>query len=320
MFWNRKITMCVAVQCEDDVSGGKAKKKSALLAALRRTCFAVCVCVMLVSGYKLLQYSVENKRAGDTYRNIGQIYVRFPASVTIAPTPTAVPESVPTAAPESPDDTPAEDGTPDDPTPETSYIDEPAPDFWPDVDFDGLRGVNPDFAAWFMCSGTNINYPVVHGTDNVYYLTHMFDNKANAAGALFIDYRNKLGFADCNTIIYGHHMRNHSMFWTLTRYKSQAYYDAHPVMRLLTPEGNFEVQVFSGFVADTFQDAWRIFFVSGDDFLNWIQSLRQRSRFFSDVPIAENDRIITLSTCDYEFNDARYVLYGKLVPVDSGAA
>jgi sortase B len=296
---------------------GKQKERSETVNTLRRVCFVVCVCVMLFSGYKLVDYVIENKRAGDAYKDIEQSYVKPPANIAA---PTTAPEVVPTAAPERPDAQPPEETSAEDPPPTVSYIDEPAPDYWPDVDFAGLRGVNQDFSAWLMCPGTNINYPVVRGADNDYYLTHMFNNATNSAGALFIDYRNKSGFADRCTIIYGHHMRNHSMFWTLTRYKNQSFYNAHPTMRLLTEDGNYEVQIFSGFVASTSDKAWRLYFISDEDYLNWIQELRWRSLFTADVPITKDDRIITLSTCDYEFNDARYVLYGKLVPVEPGAA
>lgn len=90
---------------------------------------------------------------------------------------------------------------------------------------------------------------MAQGEDNSYYLKHLYDGTANKVGCLFIDYENAEDFSDNNTIIYGHNMRDGSMFSTLVEYKAQAYYDEHPEMYLVTPEGGYVVEVFSAFVA-----------------------------------------------------------------------
>jgi sortase B len=281
--------------------------------------FVLSAGVMLFSGYKLIEGQLEYKRANDTYADIGATFVKPPA--TTAPQPTAAPpEPQPTgSSPNAPVPSGGyaqadESDEPDEPV-GSDYMHEPAPDYWPQVDFDGLRSVNPDFVAWLLCPGTNVNHPVVQGQDNDYYLTHMFNGTRNSAGSLFLDYRNSAGFADRNTIIYGHHMRNRNMFWTLTQYKSQSFYNAHPAFRLLTPDGNYEIQLFAGYVASENDDAWRTYFVSDEDFLAWLSRSWERSTFSADVPLDAGDRIVTLSTCTYDFKDARYVLLGKLVPV-----
>jgi sortase B len=274
---------------------------------------------MLVSGYKLVDGMLEYKRADDAYSEIGRDFVKPPPDISV---PAPAPESPsPQPAPQPPDDTVTADETvsdESDPPAKPNYVDNPTPDYWPEVDFEGLRGVNPDFAAWLLCVGTNVNYPVVHGADNTYYLTHLFDYRQNGSGSLFIDYRNSPGFADRNTIIYGHNMRNHSMFWTLTRYRDPAFYRAHPTFRLLTSEGNYEIQLFAGYVASTENNAWRVHFSSDDDFLEWVGARKGYSAFASDVSVEAGDRVVTLSTCAYDFNDARYVLFGKLVPFTGG--
>jgi sortase B len=193
-------------------------------------------------------------------------------------------------------------------------VDKPAPEGWPEVDFEGLRAVNLDIAAWLTCAGTNVNYPVAHGQDNEYYLTHMFNFARNGAGTLFVDYRNSPGFTDRHTIIYGHNMNNHSMFWTITQYKNQRYYDAHPVFMLVTPEGDYEIQLISGRIVVAGDNAWRLAFESDEDYLAWLQNSQALSTFYSPVPVSAEDRVVTLATCTYEYNDARYVLTGKLVP------
>ena len=110
-------------------------------------------------------------------------------------------------------------------------------------------GQGPDVKAWLELPGTVIQYPVGPGRDNSYYLKHLYDGTAKKVGCLFIDYENAEDFSDNNTIIYGHNMRDGSMFSTLVEYKAQAYYDEHPEMYLVTPEGGYVVGCFSAFVA-----------------------------------------------------------------------
>lgn len=181
------------------------------------------------------------------------------------------------------------------------------------VDFSALREINHDIAAWLTCDGTRINYPIVQGNDNSFYLNHLFDGKPDKAGCLFIDSRNTPDFADKNTVIYGHNMKNNSMFAVLIEYKKQAFYDFHPDMLLLTPQENYVIEIFSGYVTDTKNESWKTQFNDRNDFSNWIANVYAKSMFVSGVEVSDADRIITLSTCTYEFEDARYVLHGKLV-------
>ena len=106
------------------------------------------------------------------------------------------------------------------------------------VDFDALFAKSQDIIGWLYCPDTPINYPVVQAADNEYYLHRLLDDRNNSGGTLFVDYRNSSDLSDWNSIIYGHNMRNDSMFGSLTDYKSQSYFDAHPEIFLLTPERN----------------------------------------------------------------------------------
>ena len=94
---------------------------------------------------------------------------------------------------------------------EGQAVDRPVP---PEVDWESLKAINPDIIAWLQIEGTQISYPVMKGTDNDYYLHHTFEKNYNSAGSIFIEYTNSSDFQDCNTIIYGHNMRNGSMFGT----------------------------------------------------------------------------------------------------------
>lgn len=182
---------------------------------------------------------------------------------------------------------------------------------WPEVDFAALQAINPDIIAWIYIEGTNINYPVVQGEDNSYYLKHLVDGSPNGSGAIFMDYRNQPDFSDPHTIIYGHHMKNGSMFSGLDKYKKQDFYDEHPVALVLTPNKNYQLEFFAGYVADVEADAWQLGFTL-DGFEQWLSDAKLKSCFNSSIAPAVTDKIVTLSTCSYEFNNARFVLVGRI--------
>ncbi len=183
------------------------------------------------------------------------------------------------------------------------------------VDFNALRQQNSDIIGWLYSADTVINYPIVQNSDNEYYLTHLFDGTTNKNGCLFADYRNAGDFSDPNTFIYGHHMRNGTMFASLVKYKEQAYYDAHPIMYLLTPDANYRVELFAGYVTDPLNSVYTLGFADAAQFLSYTTTAKASSTFTNDVVLTPEDHVIVLSTCTYEFNDARYVVLGKLVEV-----
>lgn len=175
------------------------------------------------------------------------------------------------------------------------------------IDFDALKKENSDIVGWIYCPDTPINYPVVKGRDNNQYLRTDLKGKYLVSGTIFTDYRNGEVGEDPNYIVYGHNMKNATMFGTLVKYKEQSYYDAHPVLYFLTPENNYVIELCAGAVVKRDSDIYQI---SPQE--NTITELVSKSTFSSTVEFAESDDIITLSTCSYEFNTARYVLIGKL--------
>ena len=188
---------------------------------------------------------------------------------------------------------------------------EPAEPVWPKVDFDALQEINPDVVGWIYIPGTKINYPVLHGDTNDTYLYHLMTGEYNSAGSIFLDAGVPSDFTAQNNPIYGHHMKNGSMFADVSDYWSQEFYDAHPFAMLVTPEGNFYVRIFSGYVTDAWDDAWTLAF-GEDSFDAWLRKLERKSYFHTDVKPTTGDRIVTLSTCTYEYDDARFVVHGVL--------
>ena len=182
------------------------------------------------------------------------------------------------------------------------------------INFKALRKQNKDVKAWLYSEGTVINYPVVQGDDNSYYLYRMVNGEWNGKGSLFIDYRVEKPFRDFNTIIYGHRMKDGSMFHSLTEYESKRYYDKHPVMQLITPKHEYDVEIFGVIRIPADSPMYKCQFDSYEEKANYLAQIKKNSLInIDEVEVSAEDRIEMLSTCTYEFEDARMVVYGKLV-------
>ena len=183
------------------------------------------------------------------------------------------------------------------------------------VDLDKFFADYPDAVAWIYCPDTKINYGVVEAEDNDYYLHRAIDGSQSASGALFVDCNNSRDFSDENTVIYGHHMNDGTKFASIMGYRERGYYGQHPVMYLSTRDMNYRVELFSSYLTDADSDTYSFRFDSTQEYAAWLQRMRSQSDFQSDVMLSTDDRVITLSTCSYEYTDARYVVQGRLVPI-----
>lgn len=179
-------------------------------------------------------------------------------------------------------------------------------------DFSSLQAGSPDTVAWITGEDTPIDYPVMHTDNNEYYLSHLYSGEENRYGALFADCR--------NTVIYGHNMKNDAMFGSLMGYKEQAYYEEHPTMTLYTPDGDYTIELLSGTLESGDREFVRFRFESEEDFTGYIQSLQSRSTFSSHGTAVPGDRLVSLCTCTYKQNNARYLVVGRLLPVSESGA
>lgn len=184
------------------------------------------------------------------------------------------------------------------------------------VDFAKLQAENEEVQGWIYCEGTPINYPVVKGEDNSFYLNHSYDGKESASGAIFMDVSNRSGFADANSILYGHHMKNGSMFAGLEKWADQEYYEEHPQMWLLTPEGDYRIVLFAGYTTRSDSETYTIFTDFCPEMEEYLKKCMEKSDFRADLEKA-GQKFVVLSTCAYSFEEARYVLHGILVPVEA---
>lgn len=181
------------------------------------------------------------------------------------------------------------------------------------VNFDKLKNTNSDTVGWINVSGTNINYPVVQTKDNTYYLTHSFDKTYNKAGWVFMDYRNKMDNINKNTIIYAHSRVNNTMFGSLNKTLKKDWYNnkSNHMIRLSTENINSMWQIFSVYTVPNTNDYIKTVFNNDDEFLDFINLIKNRSKFDFATDVNISDNIITLSTC-YKTNE-RVVVHAKLI-------
>jgi sortase B len=185
------------------------------------------------------------------------------------------------------------------------------------VDFAALAQKNSEIVGWIYIPDSKVDYPMVKGTDNSFYVSHTFEKKANGAGAIFLDWKNSGDFSDRNTVIYGHHMKNGSMFAALVEYKNPDYFNSHRTIYLYTPQGVYTATVFSAYVDVATGPQTTISFANDAEFLSFVETMRNQSITRADTPIGAEDRIITLSTCTYEYDDARFIVQAVLHPVNT---
>ena len=164
------------------------------------------------------------------------------------------------------------------------------------IDFAKLKQKNSDAIAWIKVNGTDIDFPVVKGTDNSYYLTHNFDKEKNKAGWIFADYRNKFDGTDKNIIIYGHNMKNGSMFASLKDVIKEEWYNSenNKYIALITENENCKYQVFSVYQTETEEYYLQ---TNISNFKEFVEKIKGRSKKNFNVDIKETDSILTLSTC-----------------------
>lgn len=183
------------------------------------------------------------------------------------------------------------------------------------IDFESLQAANSDVIGWIYCEGTVINYPVLQGADNDFYLHHTYEGEYSRSGSIFVDTANRPGFLDSNTVIYGHHMKNGSMFASLQDWKDQEFYEEHPIIWLLTPDQDYKIVLLGGYGTSAYSDTYTIFTGPCEEFDAYLDKCIKQSDFQADVEIDPQGKYVLLSTCAYMFENARYVLHGILVPV-----
>ena len=204
-----------------------------------------------------------------------------------------------------------------------------APDTEDGIDWDELKAINPEIVGWIYLNDTQIDYPVLwHKGDDMndqFYLNHNYKGDWDSYGTIFLDYRCTKGTDSRNVIMHGHHMNDGSMFGDLMNYGGMSgdldFYKKAPVIKFDTPQANGKYKIISIYKTNTLSSQGEFFnYLRGDfqndkDFMNYIYNVRIRSLINCPVTVNEDDELITLSTCSYEFTNFRTVVVARRVRI-----
>ena len=184
------------------------------------------------------------------------------------------------------------------------------------VDFNELLKKNPDTVGWIKVEGTKVNYPVVQASDNNYYLSHAFNKTANQGGWIFADYRVNFKDFGKNTIIYGHNMNNKTMFGSIPNmlYNSYLSNSSNYYIKISTPTSNSVWKVFSIYTVDPQTYYLKTNFKS-EPYSKFLSTLKSRSIYNFGIDVSENDKILTLSTCD-NTGTKRVAVHAKMINIE----
>ncbi len=193
-----------------------------------------------------------------------------------------------------------------------------------EVDFDKLKSVNEDVVGWIYVDALpDISYPIVKGKDNQTYLHQTYEKNYNFAGTIFVDYENSGDFSDCNTLVYGHNMKNGSMFGHLKKFREDdKLYKQDKYFWILTPERNYRYEIITAYTTGVNSDTYTLFKGPGEEFEKYLETIKGYSEIQTDdTDLTSKDKIVTLSTCTGE-DSTRLVVQGKRVDAEDadGAA
>lgn len=172
----------------------------------------------------------------------------------------------------------------------------------------------PNMVGWIRCEGISIDYPIMQTDDNSYYLDHLPDGSKNRLGSIFLDKSVKSDFSSPVSIIYGHMMQSNEMFGELNNYRKQDFYEKHSKLELYTMEGKKSLVLLAAYLVDGSSNPYPKEFGTSDAFYAYIQEIQSKSFFESKEKAVPSDKLVILSTCAYDFDEARLAIVGYLVP------
>ena len=266
-------------------SGGRRRKKKKQSRALYYVILLILLGVLVFSAVKIISYFKQQSDAADAQQEISDNYIT-PGNSTDDNTDDTQKDNDKDKATKTPDD-------------ETIT-----------VNFEKMVADYPDVVGYIYCANTNLKNPIQYGKGNDYYLTHDSKGNTNNNGSIFVEQVNSGSFSDNNTIIYGHNMKSGMMFADLTKYKDKSYYSSHPYIYIYTPSQNYRLDLYAGFVCEHDDEVYATSLTQDQ-----LKAMAAKSTFTSNIG-TPTGKTVTLSTCSYEFDNARYVVIGALNPIN----
>lgn len=184
-----------------------------------------------------------------------------------------------------------------------------------------LKKENQDIVGWLEIKDTNINYPVLQGEDNEYYMTHNYKKQKSKNGSIFLDKDYNWNIESNNLLMYGHNLNNGTMFQELLKYEKEEFYKKHPIISFTTEkeESNFEIisviktKVFYKDEKNVFRYYFFINPNNEEEYNNFIKNAKKESLYETGKTANYGDELITLSTCSYHVKDGRFAVIGKKI-------
>lgn len=306
---------------EDDALDlpAEGKKKLSNSEIIRRVILAVSLVLIVISAGMLLnewRLSNENKNLEDEISNL-----------IIDVTEPTTGDKKPSKDKDDEETTDAEETTEPVLTPAQQWAQLKAE--YPDVIFPvdlqlkyaKLYATNQDFVGYLSADGVNLNLPIVQTDNDEDYMNKNFYGKSTKYGCPFVTHLNNITELDMNTVIFGHHMNDGTVFGALDAYKSIEGFKKAPVITFNTLYKDYQWKVIAAFVTNAYLEEdngylFRYYFTSlstEERYAAFLNELSQRSLYDTGVDVLPTDKILTLSTCSHEFNEARFVVVARLV-------
>ena len=187
-----------------------------------------------------------------------------------------------------------------------------------------LKEQNADIVGWLEIENTNINYPVLQGTDNSYYMTHNYKKENSKNGSIFLNADYDWNIQSNNFLIYGHNLENGMMFQELLKYEKETFYKEHPIIRFTTVETDTKYEIISVFKSRVYykseKNVFRYYYFinseSEEEYNEFVKNAKNASIYPIDATANYGDQLITLSTCSYHVQDGRFAVIGKELKKD----
>ena len=180
------------------------------------------------------------------------------------------------------------------------------------INFDELLAINDEIIGWLEVEALDISYPVVQASDNDVYLHRTFRKQDNFAGSIFLDCVNRSDFSNRNSVIYGHNMKNGSMFGTLKKFQEQETYDKSPYFWVYTPTRIYKYEIFSTSIVGTYSDSYQVVFQNSAEFQKFLNLAKEQTMVETKAQVNFTDTVVTLSTCTGD-SSTRFIVQGKRV-------
>ncbi len=309
----------MASRYDDNQKRSNKKKGNPVVSFLTTVLLIAAIAVFAYSAYKLVGYYLDYKAGTDEYDRLSDTY----AGITITPEvstentdggtviagvdevedPDA--EAVQARIDEAAKEETVENG-------ETKSL----PLMANPIDFTQLQSINEEIIGWIRIGALDVSYPICQAADNDFYLHRTFEKQDNFAGCIFLNYSNSKYFTDQNTLVYGHNMKNGSMFGTLKKFREQETYDSNPYFWIFTPTLIYQYRIFSAreVALNAECDVYNVRYTT-EDFQSFLDTAQAQNLVDTHgLTVTTEDRVTTLSTCTG--NDAtRFIVQGVLEQV-----